>query len=70
MAYKALTRIGLPVMEDREVHKGVVVPVPTGDTVYKEPGDTITKKELTDAGQDDDDIASLLKDKAMEEAGS
>lgn len=64
MAHKALTVIGLPVCEEREVWKGIVAPVPTGETIRKEPGETITKQEFKDAGMTDEEI------QAMEEAGS
>lgn len=54
--YKALTVIALPVLTaDGD---------PTGETIRKEPGSTITKKEWKDAGQTDEDFA------AMEAAGS
>lgn len=67
MSYKVLEVVALPVMEDREVHPGIVVKVPSGESIRKEPGDTITKKEMDDAGQTDDDIKSLIKSKAIEE---
>jgi hypothetical protein len=66
--YKVLEAIGLPVMEEREVHPGITAKVPTGEVVRKYPGDTITKQEWSDAGQTDDDAKRLLKEKAMEEA--
>lgn len=66
--FEALTRIGLPVMEEREVWKGIFAPVATGGTIYKEVGDKITKKELTDAGQTDDDIKEMIKHKSIKEA--
>ena len=68
MAYKVLEVIGLPVMEKREIHPGIEVDLPTGESIRKEPGDTITKQELEDAGQTEDDVKRLLKEKAMEEA--
>jgi hypothetical protein len=67
MTYIVKEVVGLPVLEDREVHPGIVVPVPTGESIRKEPGDKITKAELEKAGQTDDDISKLLKDKAIEE---
>jgi hypothetical protein len=47
MAYKALTTINLP------FHNG-------GAGLLKRPGDTITKAELKEAQQSDEDIAALL----------
>lgn len=67
MAYTVLEVVGLPVHEDREVHPGVIVPVPTGKITRKEPGDTITKEEFKKHGQTDEDISRLVKDKAIEE---
>ena len=67
MAYKVLEVVGLPVMEDREIHPGTIVPVATGEVVRKEPGDTITNKEMEAAGQTDDDIKALIADGAIEE---
>lgn len=61
MPHKALTVINLPVMEDREIWPEIVVPVPTGAVNHKEPGDTITKKELSDAGQTDAMIAGMIE---------
>lgn len=57
----ALTRIGLPVMEEREVWKDVHVPVATGASVVKEPGDTISKNELKDLGWPDEKITADLQ---------
>jgi hypothetical protein len=68
MAYKVLEVVGLPVLEDREVHPGITVPVPSGEINRKEPGDTISKKEFDEAGQSADDIAALIKSGAIEEA--
>jgi len=59
VAYKVLEVIALPVMEGD---------VATGETVRKEPGESITKEELKKHGQDDDAIKSLVKSKALEEA--
>jgi hypothetical protein len=58
MAYKVKEVIALPVMEGD---------VATGESVRKEPGDKLTKKELQDAGQDDKAIESLVKSGAIEE---
>jgi len=67
MTYTVKEVVGLPVLEDREVHPGITVGVPTGEIVRKEPGDKITKAEFEKAGQTDEDISKLLKDKAIEE---
>jgi hypothetical protein len=67
MTYTALAVVQLPVMETREVHPGIEAQIPTGESIRKEPGDKITKAELSEAGQTDEDIKRLLKDKAMEE---
>jgi hypothetical protein len=61
MAYKALTVVNLPVLEDREIYPGIVVPVPTGDGTRKEPGETITKQEMKDAGMDEEKLAAMLQ---------
>lgn len=65
----ALTRVGLPVMEEREVWKDIKAPVATGETVYKEPGEKITKSELKDLGWSDEkvteDMAHLTKYKSV-----
>jgi hypothetical protein len=66
--YVATERIALPVMEDREIHPGITVPMATGDSVIKEPGDKITIKELQDAGQTPESIQALVQDGAMEAA--
>jgi hypothetical protein len=47
MAYKALTHINLPFHND-------------GEGLRKKPGDTITKAELKEARQTDEDIQNLL----------
>jgi len=61
----ALTRVGLPVMEEREVWKDVKAPVATGETKFKEPGEKITKAELKELGwtdeKIDEDMAHLAK---------
>ena len=54
--HKALTVIALPVLNE----DGFA----TGETLRKEPGDTITKEEWKKAGQSEEDI------KAMADAGS
>jgi urease beta subunit len=68
MAYEVIEVVALPVIEDREIHPGITVPVPSGDVVRKEPGDTITKKEMEAAGQTDEDIKKLIEDGAIKEA--
>lgn len=67
MAFKVLEVVALPVMQEREVHPGIKAMVPVGESVRKEPGDTITKAEFKEHGQSDDDIKSLIKSKAIEE---
>jgi hypothetical protein len=67
MAYTVKEVVGLPVIEEREVAPGVMAPVPTGETVRKEPGDTITKQEMDDAGQTEEMIESLIESGAIEE---
>lgn len=61
----ALTRVGLPVMEEREVWKDVTDIVATGETKIKEPGETITKSFLKEIGWSDEkideDMAELAK---------
>lgn len=61
MPHKALTVIALPEMVEREVHPGIVVDVPSGESKRFEPGETITKKDLADAGQSDEQIAELIE---------
>jgi hypothetical protein len=58
MAYKVKEVVALPVFEGD---------VATGESVRKEPGDRITKKEFEEAHQDNEAIASLVKDGAIEE---
>jgi hypothetical protein len=71
LSWEVLERVGLPVMEDREIYPGLPkVPFATGDTIYKDPGDSITKKEMEDARQDEDAIASLIKSGAIQEKTS
>jgi hypothetical protein len=67
LSYVAKEVIGLPVHEDREVHPGITVPVPIGETIRKEPGDKITRAELKAHGQSDEDIEKLIKAGALEE---
>lgn len=59
--------VGLPIHEDREVHPGITVPVPVGEILRKNPGDKITKAEMDEHGQTEDDIKALIKDGAIEE---
>ena len=65
MSYKALTVIGLPVTEEREVWKGITAQVPTGEILRKEPGDSITKKELLDSGHTEEEIAAMIDRKEI-----
>ena len=72
MSYEVVEAVGLPVMEERVVHTktdGTEVKdfQATGETIRKEPGDSITKKEMEDARQSDDDIASLIESGAIKE---
>jgi len=67
MAWKAKTVVALPVLEDREVHPGIVVQVASGETIRKEPGDKISKKDMDEAGQTAEDIERLIADDAIEE---
>lgn len=69
MPYEVLARIGLPVSEEREIMSGIFANVPTGETHYKEIGDSLKKGELTGEPywQSDEDIAALIKDKALKE---
>jgi hypothetical protein len=50
--HKALTVIALPVLNE----DGFA----TGETIRKEPGETITKAEWKEAGQSDEDVSELL----------
>jgi hypothetical protein len=68
MTWNVLARVGLPVHEDREVWPGVTVPVPTGESTYKDEGDTITAEEFEEHGQTPDDIDALVESGAIEEA--
>lgn len=65
MSWEVLERVGLPEFAEREVHPGIKVPVPTGDSVVKEPGDTITQAELDKFKQSPEDIKRLERDKAI-----
>lgn len=67
MAYEVLEVVALPVQEEREVHPGIKAMVATGESLRKEPGDTITKQEMKDHGQSDDDVKSLIRAKAIKE---
>lgn len=68
MAYEVLEVIELPVQVKREVHPGITVDVPSGEALRKEPGQTITKAEFKEHGQGDEEIAHLIKSKAIREA--
>lgn len=72
MAYEVIERVALPVMEERVVYtksdgEEIKDTVATGETILKEPGDTITNKELTEAGQGEEAIASLIESGAIKE---
>jgi hypothetical protein len=69
MPYEVLARIGLPVSEEREIMSGIFANVPTGETHYKEIGDSIDADELRGEPywQSEEDIAALIKDEALEE---
>jgi hypothetical protein len=72
MSYEVVEVIGLPVMEKRVVYvmsdgKEITDLVATGDTVRKEPGEKLTAKELQQHGQTSEDIAALVKSKALKE---
>lgn len=69
MAYEVLEVVALPLHEEREIHPGIKVDIPTGESIRKEPGETITKAELDKAKQSDDDIKSLIESGAMKEKG-
>lgn len=64
---KVLARIGLPVMEEREIMSGIFAKVGTGETHYKEIGDDVTKAEMQGEPyfQSDEDIESLIADGAL-----
>lgn len=72
MSYEVLERVGLPVREERVVHKmsdGQEIKdlVATGNTIDKFPGDTITEAEMKTAGQGPEDIKSLIESGAIKE---
>lgn len=65
MAYEAVERIGLPVWEQ----ESPTAPEFVRGTLFKEPGDTITKKEFEAAKQTPEDIENLLTNGAIKEVG-
>lgn len=72
MAYEVLERVALPVLEERVAYvksdgTEITDTVATGETIIKEPGDTISNKEMTAAGQTDESIASLIESGAIKE---
>jgi hypothetical protein len=68
MAWKVLERVGLPIHEEREVWPGIKAQVPTGESTYKEPGESITKAEFDKHQQSAEQIQSLIDVGAIEEA--
>jgi hypothetical protein len=70
MSYEVLEVVALPEVEEREIQPGVKVPVATGVSTRKEPGDTITREEFEQAGQDASAIQSLIENGAIREEGS
>jgi hypothetical protein len=72
MSYEVLEVVALPVMEERVVYTmsdgtEVTDMVATGESIRKEPGDTLTVKELQQHGQTSEDISALVKAKALKE---
>jgi uncharacterized iron-regulated protein len=72
MSYEVVEVVGLPVVEEILVYvkrDGTEIKdeVATGETIRKEPGDTITLRELKKAGQTEDDIAALVESGAIKE---
>lgn len=61
--HNVLHPVGLPVKTGEDAYGN---PVFDGTIVRKEPGDTISKDEWTKAGQNDDDIAALEEQGAVE----
>jgi hypothetical protein len=64
MSYEVVDTIGLPVLEERVVHsmsdgKEIKDKMASGETIRKEPGETVTLAELKKAGQTQEQIASL-----------
>lgn len=60
MDYIAGTKLGLPVTEMRELYPGLPkVPVATGETTFKNPGDLVSEQELLAHGQTTEQIAEL-----------
>jgi hypothetical protein len=72
MSYEVLEVVALPVMEERVVYTmsdgtEVTDMVATGESIRKEPGDTLTVKELQQHGQTSEDISALVEAKALKE---
>jgi urease beta subunit len=65
--YEVKEVVGLPVMEEREVWPGVRAQVAIGKSKRFEPGDTITEKDLQEAGQNAEQIQSLIDHAAIAE---
>ena len=73
MSYEVVEVVGLPVMEERVAYvksDGTEITdiVATGETIRKEPGDTISDEEFKEAGQTDEGIQSLIESGAIKEA--
>lgn len=71
--YEVVEVIGLPVMEERVVYTmtdgtEVTDMVATGETVRKEPGETVDQTELQEYGQTIEDIEKLVDAGALKEA--
>lgn len=75
MSYEVLEPVGLPVMEERVVHtmsdgEEIKDMVATGETIRKNPGETISDEELQEAHQSEEQIQSLIDSGAIKEAES
>ena len=66
--YEALTRIGIPVHEERVVWEDIVAPVSTGETTYVEAGDTVTTKVFNDHYINVDKATACIADLVQAEA--
>jgi hypothetical protein len=64
MAYEVQTTLNLPTKSGEYDGR----PIHDGTPNVKQPGDTVTKKELQDAGQTDEQIAQLVKHGTLKEA--
>lgn len=69
--YEALTRIGIPVHEERVVWEDIKAPVATGETTYIEVGQTVTTKVFNEHYLNTDKatatIDSLVSGEALKE---